>query len=47
MGAQNKFQIRKLRYDMQCIMGAFCKKMYLRVKEDGDPVTAHMNDGPR
>lgn len=25
-------------------IGAFCRKMYLQVKEDGDPVTAHMND---
>jgi NADPH-dependent 7-cyano-7-deazaguanine reductase QueF len=25
-------------------IGAFCRKMYLRVKEDGDPVTALVND---
>ena len=25
-------------------IGTFCKEMYLRVKEDGDPVTAHLND---
>jgi hypothetical protein len=25
-------------------IGMFCKEMYLRVKEDGDPVTALLND---
>ena len=25
-------------------IGAFCRDMYLRVKEDGDPITAHVND---
>lgn len=25
-------------------IGAFCKEMYLRVKEDGDPVTALVDD---
>ena len=25
-------------------IGMLCKDMYLRVKEDGDPVTAHLND---
>lgn len=25
-------------------IGAFCREMYLRVKEDGDPVTALLND---
>lgn len=25
-------------------VGEFCKEMYLRVEEDGDPVTALVND---
>lgn len=25
-------------------IGAFCRDMYLRVKEDGAPFTAHVND---
>lgn len=25
-------------------IGAFCRKMYLQVKEDGDPIMAHVND---